>query len=65
MTGFADRVNARGTTLPYELIDGVPTTLNRMMAESQLDVSVISAVEYARDAKKYAQLVKISGATAD
>lgn len=39
--------------LDAELEDGVPTTLNRMMAEGSLDVSVISAVEYARDAKRY------------
>jgi chorismate dehydratase len=35
-----------------ELVDGVPSVLNRAMAEGSLDVSVISAVEYAHDAKK-------------
>jgi chorismate dehydratase len=35
------------------LIDGIPTALNRQMAAGQLDVSVISAVEYARDATRY------------
>ena len=35
------------------LVDGVPTHLNRLMAESKLDVSVVSAVEYARDADRY------------
>lgn len=39
--------------LSGELIDGVPTALNRMMSEGALDVSVISAVEYARDATRY------------
>ncbi len=43
-----------------ELIDGVPTVLNRAMAEGTLDVSVISAVEYARDAKKYLLLPDLS-----
>jgi chorismate dehydratase len=44
----------RGTVpLRAELVDGVPTELNRMMSEGQLDVSVISAVEYAREAKRY------------
>src|SRR3712207_8807049 len=33
--------------LSAELIDGVPTELNRLMAEGSLDVSVVSAVEYA------------------
>src|SRR5215470_11419304 len=36
-----------------ELVDGVPTELNHQMAGGTLDVSVISAVEYARDAKRY------------
>jgi len=39
--------------LSGEIIDGVPSELNRQMAEGALDVSVISAVEYARDAKRY------------
>jgi chorismate dehydratase len=36
-----------------DLVDGVPTELNRQMAAGALDVSVISAVEYARDATRY------------
>src|SRR6478672_11836335 len=39
--------------LQGEIVDGVPSALNRQMAEGTLDVSVISAVEYARDAKRY------------
>jgi chorismate dehydratase len=39
--------------LDGELVDGVPTALNRLMSEGALDVSVISAVEYARDASRY------------
>jgi chorismate dehydratase len=35
------------------LVDGVPTALNRKMREGLLDVSVISAVEYAADAPRY------------
>jgi len=38
------------------LVDGVPTELNRQMATGSLDVSVVSAVEYARDAKRYVLL---------
>lgn len=39
--------------LGAEIIDGVPTALNAQMAAGTLDVSVISAVEYARDASRY------------
>lgn len=35
------------------LVDGVPTALNRQMADGSLDVSVVSAVEYARDWARY------------
>ncbi len=48
--GAVDRGVVR---LDAELVDGVPSALNRQMAEGTLDVSVISAVEYARDAKRY------------
>jgi len=43
-----------------ELVDGVPSVLNRAMAEGSLDVSVISAVEYAHDAKRYLLLPDLS-----
>lgn len=46
--------------VPAELVDGVPTALNREMALGTLDVSVISAVEYARDATKYLLLPDLS-----
>jgi len=39
--------------LEAELVDGVPTDLNRRMAAGELDISVVSAVEYARDADRY------------
>jgi chorismate dehydratase len=39
--------------LDAELVDGVPTALNRAMAAGTLDVSVVSAVEYARDSHRY------------
>ncbi len=35
------------------LVGGVPTALNRLMADGALDVSVVSAVEYARDSERY------------
>jgi chorismate dehydratase len=40
-------------SLDGELVNGVPTELNRQMAAGSLDVSVISAVEYARNASRY------------
>ena len=40
-------------SLDATLIDGVPTELNRQMAAGALDVSVVSAVEYARESKRY------------
>jgi chorismate dehydratase len=39
--------------LGAELVDGVPTDLNRRMGAGELDISVVSAVEYARDADRY------------
>jgi chorismate dehydratase len=36
-----------------DLVDGVPTALNAQMASGELDVSVVSAVEYARDSRRY------------
>jgi chorismate dehydratase len=46
------------------LVDGIPTVLNRLMANGQLDVSVVSAVEYARDASRYLLLPEL-GITSD
>jgi chorismate dehydratase len=46
--------------LDATLVDGVPSALNRQMAAGQLDVSVISAVEYARDAKRYLLLPELA-----
>ena len=51
--GAVDRGAVR---LDATLIDGVPTELNRQMAAGSLDVSVVSAVEYAREAKRYVLL---------
>jgi len=39
--------------LDAKLVDGVPTDLNRRMATGELDISVVSAVEYARDSARY------------
>ena len=36
-----------------DLVDGVPTALNALIAEGKLDMSVVSAVEYARDSHRY------------
>ena len=50
--------------LEGELVDGVPTALNRRMRDGTLDVSVISAVEYATDASRYLLLPDL-GITSD
>jgi chorismate dehydratase len=39
--------------LDGEIVSGVPTALNQAMAEGTLDVSVVSAVEYARASAQY------------
>ncbi len=39
--------------LDATVVDGVPSALNAAMAAGALDVSVISAVEYARDSTRY------------
>lgn len=40
-------------SLDAALVDGVPTDLNRKMGAGELDISVVSAVEYARDSSRY------------
>ncbi|MBA3918201.1 MAG: hypothetical protein C0516_06420 [Gemmatimonas sp.] len=50
--------------LAGKLVDGVPTQLNQLMADGQLDVSVVSAVEYARDAHRFLLLPEL-GITSD
>lgn len=46
------------------LVDGVPTQLNRLMASGDIDVSVVSAVEYAKDADRLLLLPEL-GITSD
>jgi chorismate dehydratase len=36
-----------------ELVSGVPTELNRLMSDGVLDISVVSAIEYARQPERY------------
>jgi chorismate dehydratase len=40
-------------TLDATMIDGVPSVLNAFMADGAIDVSVVSAVEYAMHAERY------------
>jgi chorismate dehydratase len=35
------------------IVNGVPSALNKRMADGTLDISVVSAVEYARDARRF------------
>src|SRR5437899_10687728 len=39
--------------VPAELVTGTPSELNDLLAAGELDVSVVSAVEYARHARDY------------
>lgn len=43
-----------------EVVTGVPTRLNAQMAGGALDMSVVSAVEYARDSKRYLLLPELA-----
>ena len=43
-------------TLRATLVDGAPSELNARIARGDLDVSVVSAVEYARDSRRYVLL---------
>ncbi len=47
-------------SLGAELVSGLPSALNQQMADGALDVSVISAVEYARDSARYLLLPDVS-----
>lgn len=44
------------TPLPAELVTGTPSELNDLLAAGELDLSVVSAVEYARNARDYVLL---------
>ncbi len=46
-------IDRKVVALDAEIVTGVPSLLNRQMAEGALDISVVSAVEYARDARRY------------
>lgn len=49
-------IDAGVVKLDAELITGVPSALNAQMARGQLDVSVVSAIEYARASERYVLL---------
>jgi chorismate dehydratase len=53
-------IDRRIVPLAAELVDGVPTALNHQMACGALDVSVVSAVEYARNADRYLLLPNLA-----
>src|SRR5688500_17772912 len=46
-------IDAGIVRLDAELVTGVPSALNAQMARGQLDVSVVSAIEYARASERY------------
>ncbi|HEX6313769.1 MAG TPA: menaquinone biosynthesis protein [Gemmatimonadaceae bacterium] len=46
-------IDAGVVKLDAELVTGVPSALNAKMARGQIDVSVVSAIEYARASERY------------
>jgi chorismate dehydratase len=46
-------IDRGAVALEGTIVTGVPSELNRMMAADELDVSVVSAVEYARSPERY------------
>jgi len=46
-----DRLRRRGAAAGGELVTGTPSELNDLLVAGELDMSVISAIEYARHAK--------------
>ena len=49
-------IDAGVVPLNAELVTGIPSALNAQMSRGQLDVSVVSAIEYARASERYVLL---------
>jgi chorismate dehydratase len=45
---------------PFTIVSGVPTHLNRLMGQGDLELSVVSSIEYARDPERYLILPDLS-----
>jgi len=45
---------------PFAIVSGTPAYLNRLMSEGDLDVSVVSSIEYARHPERYYVLPDLS-----
>jgi chorismate dehydratase len=45
---------------PFTIVSGVPAHLNRLMAQGDLELSVVSSIEYARDPERYLILPDLS-----
>ncbi len=48
------------TPFPFELVEGIPTTLNRLLSEGKIDVSPSSSIEYAVNPGRYVLLPGLS-----
>ena len=53
-------IDRRIVPLDGSLVGGTPSELNRLMGAGALDVSVVSAVEYARDSRRYLLLPNLA-----
>jgi chorismate dehydratase len=45
---------------PFEVVEGIPTELNRLLFEGRIDVSPSSSIEYARNSGRYILLPDLS-----
>ncbi len=45
---------------PFTIVSGVPAHLNRLMAQGELELSVVSSIEYARHPERYLVLPDLS-----
>lgn len=45
---------------PFEIVPGIPAYLNHLMADGELDLSVVSSIEYARHRDRYLILPDLS-----
>ena len=48
------------TPCPFQLVEGIPTQLNRLLSEGGIDVSPSSSIEYAKNLDRYVLLPDLS-----
>ena len=48
------------TAFPFQLVEGIPSDLNRLLRDGSIDVSPSSSIEYARNPERYVLLPDLS-----